>query len=55
MKYDFSCDMWSLGCTLYELPPKPAAFPAAYTGRIMFEGKDNTQRDSATVARPFGI
>ena len=30
-KYDYGIDLWSVGCTIYEL----------YTGRIMFPGKSN--------------
>ncbi|KAJ8668712.1 hypothetical protein QAD02_010375 [Eretmocerus hayati] len=31
--YDYGLDMWSVGCTIYEL----------YTGKIMFSGKTNNQ------------
>ncbi|CAM1507532.1 Fc.00g071730.m01.CDS01 [Cosmosporella sp. VM-42] len=33
MPYDYSVDMWSIGCTLYEL----------YTGKILFTGDSNNQ------------
>lgn len=33
MPFDYAIDMWSIGCTLFEL----------YTGRIMFAGADNNQ------------
>lgn len=33
MPYDYSIDMWSVGCTLYEL----------YTGKILFTGRTNNQ------------
>lgn len=33
MRPDFAMDMWSIGCTLYEL----------YTGKIMFAGRNNNQ------------
>ena len=32
-KYDYSIDMWSVGCTIYEL----------YTGKILFPGKSNNE------------
>lgn len=33
MQYDYAIDMWSIGCTLYEL----------YTGKILFAGDSNNQ------------
>lgn len=33
MEYDYGVDMWSIGCTLYEL----------YTGKILFTGDSNNQ------------
>lgn len=33
MPYDFAIDVWSVGCTLYEL----------YTGKILFVGRSNNQ------------
>ena len=32
-KYDYSIDMWSVGCTIYEL----------YTGKLLFPGKSNNE------------
>ncbi|KAK3701456.1 hypothetical protein QZH41_004062 [Actinostola sp. cb2023] len=32
-KYDYALDLWSVGCTIYEL----------YTGKIMFPGKSNNE------------
>ena len=33
MPYDFGIDIWSIGCTLFEL----------YTGKILFTGRSNNQ------------
>ena len=33
MEYNYSIDMWSIGCTLFEL----------YTGKILFTGRNNNQ------------
>ncbi|CAN8102946.1 unnamed protein product [Discula destructiva] len=37
--YDYSIDMWSIGCTLYEL----------YTGKILFTGDSNNQMLRAII------
>ena len=33
MKYDYAIDLWSVGCTIFEL----------YTGKILFPGKSNNE------------
>ncbi|KAJ3127632.1 U4/U6 small nuclear ribonucleoprotein prp4 [Physocladia obscura] len=45
LPYDFSMDMWSIACTLYEL----------YTGKILFPGRSNNQmlRYMQEVKGPF--
>lgn len=39
MPYDYAIDMWSIGCTLYEM----------YTGKILFTGNSNNQMLKAII------
>ncbi|KAL8707120.1 MAG: hypothetical protein Q9220_007797 [cf. Caloplaca sp. 1 TL-2023] len=39
--FDFAIDVWSIGCTLFEL----------YTGRILFTGRSNNQMLRAMLIR----
>lgn len=39
MPYEYAIDMWSIGCTLYEL----------YTGKILFTGDSNNQMLRAII------
>ncbi|KAF2191061.1 kinase-like protein [Zopfia rhizophila CBS 207.26] len=47
MKVDYAIDMWSIGCTLYEL----------WTGKILFTGENNNQmlKSMMEIRGPFSL